>query len=285
MALRPYSPSLHNTIKSWKKLVDAESGFDSDSEWAFRGQNTPQFPASSLERHCKNLKITGADIEDLEVKLIRDFARRYHLYAGYNPPPKGNTLEWLSLLRHYGTPTRLVDFTYSFFIATYFALENADKSAVVWAVNVTRYGKEVGTHISAKLSEGKRLLDDYYSERDGAPFRKLFMEQSGFRFVLPVNPIRLSDRLTIQQGVFLAPGDVTTTFKKNFQAVPDYSRCIKKFIVDPNCWQESLRKLHRMGINRATLFPGLEGFAQSLRTKSLILKDLPVQSVEKLKEV
>ncbi|MBN1762705.1 MAG: FRG domain-containing protein [Methanomicrobia archaeon] len=266
--------------------MEKEAEYDDSKGWAFRGQDTSKFPASSLERHCKSLNLSGNNVADLEVKLIREFARRYHLYAGRAPPEKGYTLEWLSLLRHYGTPTRLVDFTYSFFIAVYFALEKEGEDAVVWAVNVTQLKKEADKCIASKLSEGQRLLKEYNKKRDGAPFRALFMRPNDrLRFVYPANPLRLNERLTIQQGVFLAPGDVTATFEENMEALPNYSKCLKKFVIDSGCRHEILRKLHELGINRATLFPGLEGFAQSLYTKSLILQRLLPQGVEMLEEV
>lgn len=291
----PNSSKSDKKIKSWEDLVKEEAKYDDSTDWAFRGQNTCKFPASSLERHCKSLNLSGDNVADLEVKLIRDFARRYHLYAGHAPPQKGYTLEWLSLLRHYGTPTRLVDFTYSFFIAVYFALEKEPKEepekkdyAVVWAVNVTDLKKEADKHIKDKLSEDQKLLDEYNKKRDGASFRALFMRsKDGLRlqFVYPANPIRLNERLTIQQGLFLAPGDVTATFKENMEALPNYSECLEKFVIDSGCRYEFLSRLYRMGISRATLYPGLEGFAQSLRTKSLILQKLPKQGVDMLEQV
>jgi hypothetical protein len=38
-------------------------------------------------------------------------------------------------MQHHGAPTRLLDFTYSIYVAAYFALESADADAAVWAVN------------------------------------------------------------------------------------------------------------------------------------------------------
>jgi hypothetical protein len=38
-------------------------------------------------------------------------------------------------------------------------------------------------------------------------------------FARPVNPYRLNERLTIQQGSFLAQGDIGTTFEENFEAI------------------------------------------------------------------
>ena len=286
MASLPYSLYAKNPVKSWKALVSAETKFD-PRNWAFRGQRDSKFPATSFERHCKRLGLTKApDILDLEVKLIRDFARHYHLYGGSAPPSKGHTLEWLALMRHYGTPTRLVDFTYSFFVAAYFAVEAAGSEAqpVVWAVNATRLAKEARRYIIQRMPHGRDVVETYGIERDGKPFRQLFME-SPLRFVYPDNPIRLNERLAVQQGLFLTPGDVTTTFEKNVRAVPNHKECFVRVDIDRSCHLEIMRKLHQAGVNAATLFPGLGGFALSLRTKSLILTASPPQGVETLEQL
>ena len=285
MAAVAYSVHPSSPVKSWNELVAIEDYFDDKDQWAFRGQNVNDFPATSLQRHCEKLGLKGLRVADLEVKLVREFARRYHLYGGSALPPKGHTLQWLTLLQHYGTPTRLLDFTYSFFIAAYFAVEAAVDASVIWAVNVSKLRAAGIKLIQKTMLDGTKRIADYQENRDAASFRALFMSPSPQRFVYSVNPIRLNERLTIQQGIFLTPGDVTLTLEQNLQAIPDHKKIMLQIVLDRRCWSDVLRKLHRMGINRASLFPGLEGFAWSLRTKSLILAHLPVQDVKMLEQV
>jgi hypothetical protein len=48
------------------------------------------------------------------------------------------TLEYFSLLQHFGAPSRLLDFTKSPYIAAYFAFEQATKEpdeVAIWVVN------------------------------------------------------------------------------------------------------------------------------------------------------
>ena len=76
---------------------------------------------------------------------------------------------------------------------------------------------------------------------------------------------------TIQQGLFLAAGNLSISFEDNFDAIQqdaDSDRVLQIIIGSSNIAvkKEILRHLHRMNINRATLFPGLDGFAQSLNT-------------------
>ena len=105
------------------------------------------------------------------------------------------------------------------------------------------------------------------------------------RFVRPINPLRLNERLTNQRGLFLAPGDVTATFEENLRSIPNPSTLVYRIKLNRACRHEGLVQLDRMNINAATLFPGLEGFAKSLSTRSLILRTLPRQTPELLEEV
>jgi hypothetical protein len=265
-------------------LINLEASFKAKEQWAFRGQDTRIFPETSLYRHCKGIARHKPENNALlEARLIRDFARSYHHKGGQAPPEKGNTLEWIALMQHHGAPTRLVDFSYSFFVAVYFALEKASRHAVVWALRTSTLRESVESQF-AKSPSQSRLLTAYLDMRDGDSFRKLFMQQPPQRFVCAANPIRMNERMTIQQGVFLAPGNVGCAFKRNVRRTPGLQHFIE-IVIDISLEAEILRKLYGMGINNGTLFPGLDGYARSLREKSLILLDLPGNYVQALKDL
>jgi hypothetical protein len=88
--------------------------------------------------------------------------------------------------------------------------------------------------------------------------------------VLPVSPFRLNERLVIQQGIFLCPGDVSLTFEENLAAVlpsPPHNALLQFVIGDSiDLRTKILWQLQHMNMNSATLFPGLDGFARSLAT-------------------
>lgn len=82
-----------------------------------------------------------------------------------------------------------------------------------------------------------------------------------------MNPSILNQRLVIQQGVFLCPGDPSKTFVENLEgnlSEPGSEDKIRRYFIPYNAREEILRNLFRMNINRAGLFPGLDGFAKSL---------------------
>ncbi|MCJ7730434.1 MAG: FRG domain-containing protein, partial [Sedimentisphaerales bacterium] len=70
--------------------------------------------------------------------MLLEFKREAYNYLT-DLPERDDFLEWLGLARHYGMPSRLVDFSYSFYVAAYFALSMKKKDELGWilAINLT----------------------------------------------------------------------------------------------------------------------------------------------------
>jgi len=223
---------------------------------------------TTLERVRRRFDKNWNDLSKMEKRMIRQFKRQAHLYLE-NPPNDDDTIEWLALMQHFGAPTRLLDWTYSFFVALFFAVEKAEKSCAVWAIDLNWL-----INIAESLKE-----DDFNILRDEDPYLKsgyffelVFDKRPPIPLVYSLDPARLNERLTVQQGLFLAPTDIGSPFEDNIEAICESDSNAKDYIwkitIDDNislrC--EILRHLHRMNINRASLFPGLSGFAESLAT-------------------
>ena len=234
--------------------------------WVFRGQREPKWKLqSSLERACKTFKFPLKDADVIETQLLREFRRKYFHFAGHIPEID-DTLEWLSLMQHYGAPTRLLDFTYSIYVACYFAIEDAENNSVVWAINGPWANKCSGA-VFRKNSSQQKFLQTDITEKNAKDFNPTFMSSHPKIFACPVNPFRLNERIIIQKGVFVAPGNVKIPFEENLKAMPrwDKPQNILKLIIKKEVREKALESLSNMNISRASLFPGLEGFAQSLR--------------------
>jgi hypothetical protein len=104
-------------------------------------------------------------------------------------------------------------------------------------------------------------------------FRRVFMVERSF--VCPINSYGLNDRLIIQQGTFLCPGDISKSFEENLASLAsrrDFGEALWEIRIEADLEERKniLRHLHRMNMNQATLYPGLGGFARSLETFMII---------------
>jgi len=96
----------------------------------------------SIERFKDSLRhpVSPYSVIDLEKQFLYQFQSIASQFLE-NLPGADEYLEWLAVLQHYGTPTRLLDWTYSPTVAAYFALREIPHSSVVtdtciWALNL-----------------------------------------------------------------------------------------------------------------------------------------------------
>lgn len=247
--------------------------------WIYRGQRDARWTIrSSLER-CAQRTAWPRPRRDLEIGIHRRFQRHAHLYVA-SLPHDDDVVEWLALARHYGAPTRLVDWTYSFHVALFFAAREADPNddagdlegdeacAAVSALDATWLDARALEHLRAHGAEdvAAAYRDDLYCRRYDT-FGAVYNRTPSVPFVLRQNCWRLNERLVAQQGVFLCPGDVERGFEENLAAMireGDLGRHVRKLVFPKRLAHALLRRAHRSGISQATLYPGFEGFVRSL---------------------
>jgi hypothetical protein len=120
----------------------------------------------------------------------------------------------------------------------------------------------------AKFEErDRRLLEEPIEYDDEPRLAKLLTGSPPVACGFPLNPFRLNERLTLQKGVFLCTGDVSLTLESNICALPEHDSAehLVKFVLPWDATDKALEELYDMNMTRATLFPGLDGFAQSLK--------------------
>lgn len=95
----------------------------------------------------------------------------------------------------------------------------------------------------------------------------LFLDEPFVRVALPINAFHLNERLRIQGGVFMVPEDVREGFMTNLQALMslDGHDHFLRIIIPREEAKKAIPELFSMNLSRTSLFPGLDGFAQSLR--------------------
>ena len=251
-----------------KQVFDVHDEFMGKSDtWIFRGHSNATWNLkTSLERAINDYGLSMKDAPRIEGGLLRRFKRQSQNYIS-DLPAQGNYMEWFALMQHYGAPTRLLDWTYSFFVALYFAVEHAVGECAVWAFNSDCVTSKITSILPKKDTKCCGEDPNTLIPRN---FESVFMREPPKALVCPMNPYNFNERLVIQQGVFLCPGDVSKPFEHNMAALfskSDLKNNLLKYEIVDNLElrKEIIQNLYRMNMNRATLFPGLDGFAQSLR--------------------
>jgi hypothetical protein len=106
-------------------------------------------------------------------------------------------------------------------------------------------------------------------------FRRIYWDQppEGIYLVAAVQPYRMNERLTIQQGLFLCANHVLFPFRNCLAALllhasknhKPSAQWLHKLVLAPEIRLDVLAAMNKININCATRFPGLDGFSQSLR--------------------
>lgn len=261
-------------LDSWCEIIEEQDALirRDNTQWVFRGQKCCSWGLKTeLERSLDKFAPDGKDLyATIEGGLIRLFKRQFR-HFGIPSPRDNDYMEWLALMRHYGAPTRLLDWTYSFYVALFFAVEDARAESAVWALDT----KWTEARFGEKYADAWELVGTAGSDPNARcfkTFRDVFLMKKPF--VINMNSYNQNERQVIQQGTFLCPGDIDRGFERNlldFAGGESLKDKVVKFVIpnDAELRNEILRRLHRMNMNRATLFPGLDGFAQSLKTRLL----------------
>jgi hypothetical protein len=244
--------------------------YDKLAQYVFRGQTRASKKwtlKTTFERAGKG--ISKKDWTALEQKVLLEFRRRAQHYLLDLPEPQQH-LEWLALMQHHGCSTRLLDFTRSFFIALFFAIENSDSHAAVWAVDSTYYESRPGIprwkdHLHSTYNkDAEKKANDILSSSD----------KKHDKGILLVEPFRMNERLSLQHGIFLFPKNIEVSFEENFcshHGVNSFAKLaqkegklvVAKIVIPKMLHLKIACLLDMMNISATTLFPGLDGFARS----------------------
>jgi len=196
----------------------------------------------------------GNGSKNHELSMAFEFRRR----AGpmhTNCPDFGDTAGWLFLMQHYGLPTRILDWTSSILVATFFAVrheENDDTEGAVWAldpVGLNRKQATLGGLVTIDGTIPKAILDGVFSQNIG----------SANEVAIGVSGVNNDIRMLVQHAEFTLHGIATP-----LDDLPDHENFVIKFVI-PAAAKPRLRKLlHLFGISEAGVFPDLAHLAAEI---------------------
>ena len=239
---------VHN-VKKWSRylrLIDQEY-----RDWAFRGHARADWTlVPTITRELQNRHVNPRYWLKQEHRILWVFQRKVIHYLS-NPPQIGDTFRWLALMQHSGAPTRLLDFTWSAYVAAFFALEGATGDAAVWALNTPKLGTFVF---------GPAVPNVKWPPSPGTAMKPYLRDKAR---VIVGEPYFKPPRLIAQSGTSICPTHIHRPLEDQMASRPGI---VAKIVFrGPQIRKEALAELYRMNISQATLFPDLDGLARSLR--------------------
>lgn len=249
-------------VNNWEELQTAlfQHSYDERigrfrSSFIYRGMWNKSFDLrTSLIR-------LGGDYKTLEPHLLRNFRK----YAHSNAAPGNSLWNWLAVAQHHGLPTRLLDWTYSPYVALHFAtadFNKFDKDAAIWCINYVKSNEFLPDKLKKAIStEGSNVFTPEMLEPVCSSLNELgaFQEDD---YVVFLEPPSLDGRIVHQFALFSMmskPNGILSCWLEKF---PDlYFR-----IIIPASMKWEIRdKLDQANITERVLFPGLNGLSQWLK--------------------
>ena len=248
-------------VDTWSDLIDElyvdswESSIERfRSNYAFRGVPNKHYTMeTSLKRLVKPKW-------ELEYHLMRNFRK----YARIEECQNYSVWNWLVIAQHHGLPTRLLDWTFSPFVAMHFATSNLnqfDSDGAIWMVDFVKLHEKVPELLKDELErEGANgfTLEMLSSVSSSL---KEFDNLSNEEFALFFDPPSMNDRIVNQYAMH----SVISNPSSDMEEILERDRSLwRKIIVNKEVKWEVRDKLDQANINERVLFPGLDGLSKWL---------------------
>jgi len=249
-------------VESWNDLQDKlfHDSWDAKlaryrSSYVYRGLDNVAYDLNT------SLMRLGGTFEDLEQHLLRNFKK----YARLDSSDTSSIWNWMAIAQHYGLPTRLLDWTYSPYVALHFATADTEKydcDSVIWCVNYVKTNAYLPIKLKYIMMEEGSNIFTAEMLNSACQKRKDFDNLQKEPFVVFLEPPSLDQRIVNQYALFSLMSDPKASLNHWLQQYPGmYFR----LIIPANLKWEIRDKLDQANITERVLFPGLDGLSTWLR--------------------
>ncbi|WDV48186.1 FRG domain-containing protein [Clostridiaceae bacterium M8S5] len=197
-----------------------------------------------------------------EQYLSNDFYMKASTTLSDKPHPD-NYSAWISIMRHFGLPTRLLDWSESPLIASFFATNEykkyPEKDACIWILRPGILNKHEGFQEFIYPMDTKTCLDMIYpafKKIKANTERKLVRDK-----IIATKPVEYNMRIYSQQSAFT----IHNTYRKLTQI--DNSNFLGRFIIPAKRVPLINYELSICGITLSKIYPDAENIALELKNK------------------
>jgi len=267
-------------VETWNELLDelyANSWQDDiqryRSDYVFRGLSNLKY----------KLETTLIRLGESNYKLERHIIRNFIKYARVENSQNYNTWNWLALAQHHGLPTRLLDWTYSPFVAMHFAtseISSQQWDGLIWCVNYKEFNNLLRKKFEPIFAENegleeivkagganaftvRTLLEIAPEPLSSDAFFKIKKEKLSLdeEFILFFEPPSMDERIVNQFALHSIASHPQIAAD---EIIIKHPSLYKRIIIPSELKWEIRDKLDQANINERVLFPSLDGLAKWL---------------------
>jgi hypothetical protein len=250
-------------VNSWNELNDRlYAGSWQEPMGRFRST----FAFRGMSRASADLTTTlvrlGEPYGRQEGHLLRNFRK----YATRDAVPGDSVWNWLALAQHHGLPTRMLDWTFSPYVAMHFAtmeLDDFDRDGAIWCVDYVKVHALLPRELKKVLKdEDADVFTAEMLSRVAGTLPEFDALSGKDDFTVFLEPPSLDDRIVNQFALFSMMSSPTV---KLHEWIADRPGLGFRIILPTELKWEVRDKLDQANITERVLFPGLDGLSRWLK--------------------
>jgi hypothetical protein len=266
-------------VSTWPQLIEAlfAHAWDSDlkrhrSPYVYRGCCEPAYELSPA------ITRLGQHHARVEKLLLSDFRQ----YASLQVDPGDSEWNWLAVAQHHGLPTRLLDWTYSPYVALHFmtaglGVEEPATDGFVWCANYKTTNHYLPAPLRQKLADYRKSVFSIEALREAVANLDDFDTLSPEPFVVFLEPPSIDARIVNQVALFSIMSRPANRENSESMRLDDYlaaldarrtpedSPVVRRLRIPAELKWEIRDRLDQANISERVLFPGLDGLSAWLR--------------------
>ncbi|MBV9471176.1 MAG: FRG domain-containing protein [Abitibacteriaceae bacterium] len=253
------------TPQTWAELQDALFNYPwgltapgrHRSPYAYRGMTEDYADLTT------SLMRIGGPYAQLEAAILRNFRK----YAEEADMFMESEWLWLAMAQHHGLPTRLLDWTYSPYVALHFATDNTEhsrKDGVIWCLDYQKVRELLPRKLRHLVGIESFKFTVNLLEASIKNLQELAQieKEHGEPFVMFLEPPSLDKRIVNQYALFSMMSNAEERLDTWLEQHPDIYH---KIIIPAHLKWEIRDNLDQANINERMLFPGLDGLSAWLK--------------------
>ncbi len=226
------------------------------SDFVYRGMGD-----ASADLRTGLMKL-GGNIREVEFHILRNFKK----YARQDAVREDSEWNWLAVAQHHGVPTRLLDWSYSPYVALHFAtrdLEQYDRDGIIWCVNYVAVHKLLPKAAREVLAQERSNAFTVEMVERAAGSLAALEKLSKEDFAVFLEPPSLDQRIVNQFSIFAMMSSPLARLDE--WLVKEHSDLLRRIIIPSELKWEARDKLDQANITERVLLPGLDGLALWLK--------------------